>query len=251
MAYTYDDYGNIQRIGINLSHVGMNMPQRSGGFSAAYAFGGLFAGGTAGFMVSLLVKMIAAAVSFNADAPNASPLSIFEILFTSEFVFTGGVFTVAIIFAIIGFFWDGIEATADMFLVSMASLGLILGMLIGLIPAIIIAALLSVAFSISDMTAMGIILFFLSVFAIGGFFWNGIEHFRDSFSITRAFLGGLCGLIKGVLKCLALFLGHGCFVIILAAVFSPIATAAAAIIILFYICKGFFIVGSGGDWYNI
>jgi len=249
MAYTHDDYGNIQRIGINLSHAGMNMPQRTSGFSAGFAIGGLFAGGLAGFVFSLIVKLIAAAVT--SDGELSSPLSIFEQVLTAESIFTGGIFTVIIIFAIISFVWDGLEATGEMFLFSMASLGLVLGTLIGLIPAVLIAALLSVIFSISDMAAAGIVLFFMTLFAVVGFFWNGIEHFRDSFSVIRAFLGGLCGVIKGVLKCLSLVLGHGCFVIILVIIFSPIATAAAAIIIIFYMIKGFFIVGAGGDWYNI
>ena len=251
MAYTSDEYGNIQRIGINLSHVGMNMPQRTSVFSAGFAVGGLFPSGLAGFVVILLLKLIIAAISFDGAATFDSPLSIFELLFLSEHVFTGGVLATVLIFAVIGFVWDGLEATGEMFLFSMASLGLVFGVLIGLIPGVLLAALLSVTISISDMAAMWIILFFMSLFAIVGFFWNGIEHFRDSFSIIRAFVGGLCGFIKGILKCLSLLLNHGCFLIILAIIFSAIVVPAAALIILFFTCKGFFVVGSGGDWYNI
>ena len=251
MAYTFDENGFLHRVGENLSHVAETMPSRHSSFSAGYAFGGLFAGGAAGFVFSLIIKLIAAAINFEPGYLYSSPLLIFDQMFATEFLFTSGTWITVIIFALIGFLWDGLEATGDVFLVSMASIGLMLGAIIGWILSFILTALISAVASMSEMTAVVIILLSMSLGAVICFFCNGIESIRESFSILRAFLGILCGLLKGVLKCLSLLLSYGCFIIILAIVLTPLTIAIAAIIIGYYSIKGFFVVGKGGDWYNI
>jgi len=247
MAYI-DEYGNIHRFGENLSHVAERMPTRYSSFSAGYAFGGLFAGAAAGFVVSVIVKLIAAVISFEAAASGSSVLIDLEYLFSLDVLFTSGTLVTVIVFALIGFFWDGLEATGDVFLVSMASIGLVLGTLIGFGIGLLLAALFSAIWSISDMTAIIIILVTTSLGAVISFFWNGIESSRESFSILRAFIGILCGLLKGALKCLSLLLSYGCGIIILAIILGPLTAAIAVLIIVFHVFKGFFVIGSGGDW---
>jgi len=251
MAYFVDEDGGIHRLGETLSHVAERMPTRYSSFSAGYAIGGLFAGAAGGFVLSVIIKLIAAAVSFEPSYGYASPLSIFDQMVTAEFLFTGGLWVTVIIFAAAGFVWDGLESTGDVFLVSIASLGLVLGAIAGVIPAIIVTAIISAVGTISEMTVTVIILISMSLSAGISFFWNGIESRRESFSILRAFIGILCGILKGILQCLSLLLNHGCLIIILAIVLTPLTIAIAVVIILYYIIKGYIVVGRGGDWDNI
>jgi len=250
MAYV-DEYGNIHRFGETLSHVAERMPTRHSSFSAGYAFGGLFAGAAAGFVVSIIVKLIATLINFEQVFSDSSPFLILDRVFATEYIFTGGTLVTVIVFALLGFIWDGLEATGDVFLMSMASIGLILGTIISFGLALLITALFASIWTISEMTVIVIILVITSLGAAFSFFWNGLESSRDSFSILRAFIGILCGLLKGALKCLSLLLSYGCGIIILAIILGPLTATVAALIIIFYIFKGFFVIGSGGDWDNL
>jgi len=251
MDYHIDEDGGIHRVGVNLSHVAERMPSRHSVFSAGYAFGGLFAGGAAGFVISLIFKLIVAAAGFEPGFGLSSPLLIFDQVFTADVLFTTGTWVTVILFAITGFFWDGLEVTGERFLVSMASIGLVLGSIIGFGLAFLLVAIFSAVFSLSEMAAIVIILISMSLAAVISFICNGIESIRESFSILRAFIGILCGFLKGILKCLSLLLSYGCLIIIVAIVLTPLTMAIALIIIGFYSIKGFFVVGKGGDWYNI
>jgi len=224
------------------------MPQRIGSFSAGYALAGLATGGVAGFAVSMMARLISAAFILNKDPGYFGFDTVAEHAFATGPVFTGGVIITMVLFALAGFFWDGSEYTGDSFLVSMGSIGLILGGIIGMLPVMLFAAVISVFGSMSDETGTVIMIVSISVFAIVGFIWNGIESCRDTFSILRSFLGIICGFLKGVAVCLSLLLTNGCIVIIIAAIFAALTSALAALIIAFYMIKGFFVVGSGGDW---
>jgi hypothetical protein len=253
MDYTFGEDGLIHRVGFDLSHVGERMPERMDTFSVGYAFGGLIMGGITGFGLSMLAKIILLLISLRNDLEHMEPEAILGMFLTSEFAFSGGVIAAIIIFAVIGFVWDGFEATGFTFLVSMGAFGLIIGGFLGaLISLLIIIIIESLSiYVLSDIQYAAIIVSNISVFAVVGFLWNGFETCRESFSLLRSLLGLICGFLKGILKVLMLTLTNGCFVIILALVFSPLTVAAAVAIIGYYTLKGYIVVGRGGDWNNI
>jgi len=245
--HRFIEAGPIQQVGDNLSHIGTGLPQRYDSFSAGYAFGGLAMGGAAGFLTGMVIRLFTAAASAGGTFEDIP----FDRIFRTETGFPPLLIILAALFAIAGFFWDGFESTGERFLVSMGSFGLILGGLTGILPALLISMIIDLAFSLPETAGVMIFLSLISLTAVTAFIWNGIESCRDTFSIFRSFLGVLCGICKGILKCLALVFTNGCFVIILAIIFSAITSVIAVLIIIYYAFKGFFILGTGGDWSEI
>ncbi|MDR2569949.1 MAG: hypothetical protein LBD23_06590 [Oscillospiraceae bacterium] len=251
MDYTFSEDGLIQRVGFDLSHVGERLPQRMETFSVGYALGGLIMGSITGFGMSMLVKIIMLLVSLRNEIEFMEPEAISAMIFTSEFAFSGGVIAAIITFAVIGFIWDGLEATGDTFLMSMGAFGFIIGGFIGAVISLLLITVIASYYILTDMQYTVMIVSAVSVFALFGFLWNGFETCRDTFSILRSLLGLICGFLKGIWKVIILVFTNGCFVIILVIVLSPLATAAAILIIGYYTIKGCIVVGRGRDWNSI
>jgi len=249
--HRFIENGPIRQVGDDLSHIGTSLPQRYDTFSAGYAFGGLITGAVTGFLTGAAVKLFITMAAYSRTSDIFTGDISFSRAFGAENSFPPLIIVLSALFAITGFFWDGFESTGDRFLISMGSFGLILGGLTGALPALLISAGIGLTEAVPDTVNFLIFISSVSVFAVTGFIWNGIEACRDRFSLLRSFLGVLCGICKGILKSLALIFTHGCFVIILALIFSAVTSAIAVLIIIYYAFKGFFILGTGGDWSDI
>ena len=248
MQYRIDNEGKLHEIGDLIGRVGMARPARYDSFSIGYALSGFFSGGLVGLAVCILIKIIIMVYTLDTAFDSASLGLLAGQVFTPDFIFTIPVIITTIVFAVAGFISDGLEATGETFLISFGSLGFLFGGCIGVFLSILILAVCSALDSVSEFTMTRILATTLSACAGIGFFWNGFEASRDLFSVHRSFVGILCGLLRGILTCIALIFTNGCLVIILAFVFSPLVVLAAALIILFYCFKGFFILGTGGEW---
>ena len=247
MKYRIDDEGKLHEIGDTIGRVGLTRPARYDSFSIGYALTGLLTGGSTGLAASILIKLVIAIYSQDAAFDFASFGLVAGQVFTPEFIFTVPVIVIAIISAVAGFFWDGFESCGEVFLVSLGFVGLILGGLIGLFLGTLVVIVLSVLDFPYLVMAKVLITALLAGGAVG-FFWNGLESLREVFAVHRAFIGILCGLLRGIITCLVLLLNNGCLVIILAVVFSPLVIVAVSGVLLFYIFKGFFVIGGGGEW---
>ena len=84
--------------------------------------------------------------------------------------------------------------------------------------------------------------------AVFGLVWNGIEMSRTAFSLHRAFLGVICGVIMGVFTSGYMVFVSGCGWLIAAVIFWPLTFAIAGITILYFTVKGFIVYARGGAW---
>ena len=250
VKYRMDNEGKLHEIGNTMGRVGLTLPDRYDTFAVGYAVFGLLAGGIAGFSVSLIIKLLIALYTPDTTFDYSYLDVIIRQVFAPEFIFTVPIIVTTVVFAVAGFFWDGFDTTGETFLVSLGSVGLILGGLIGFFLITLIMIVFEML-NFSDLAMAKILITALLVSGGVGFVWNGLETFRNVFSVHRAFIGIICGLLKGLLFCITLLFRNGCLIIILAVIFSPLVSLAASGIIIFYTFKGFFVIGSGGEWNNI
>jgi hypothetical protein len=214
-------------------------------FTFGFALLGLIAGGAVGFLISVAVRFFL--LVFANDANLGALESVFADGSFSTLFITVPVIVVTVIAALAGFFLDGFEATREAFSPMCGALGFLALGIIG-VAAAIITAIVREMNEAPEIATLKIMFFIVLISAILGFVWNAIQGTREFFSLHRSLLGFFCGLIKSIAINFTLLFSFGCFTIILAAVFSPVALGIMSLISLFYSFKGFIAFGLGYEW---